>query len=253
MPPRFFSTNPLTQGECALDERAARHARVLRLDTGDAITLFDGRGGEWHARVLQTRKNEVRVEVLEAQAIERELPRQVHLAVGMPANERMDFLIEKATELGAASIQPLVTSRSVLRIAGERAAKKVAHWQAIAISACEQCGRNRVPVIHAVASYDGWLSALGPSTAHAESRVVLSPGALLGLASESTLATLVLSGPEGGLSADEEALAVEHHGFMRASLGPRVLRADTAPLAALVTLSSSSGSDSLSSPREQPR
>jgi 16S rRNA (uracil1498-N3)-methyltransferase len=177
---------------------------------------------------------------LEAQAIERELPRQLHLAVGMPANERMDFLIEKATELGAASIQPLVTSRSVLRLAGERAAKKVAHWQAISISACEQCGRNRVPVVHAVASFDVWMSALGSSAAHDESRVVLSPGAQLGLSSESTLTTLVLSGPEGGLSSDEEALAVEHHGFVRASLGPRVLRADTAPIAVLVALASSS-------------
>ncbi len=147
MPPRLHSPALLATGHRALDDAAARHARVLRLDTGAALTLFDGRGGEWRAKVQQTRADAVIVEVIEHVPVERELGVAVHLAVGMPGNDRMDFLVEKATELGAASIQPLMTERSVLRLIGERAVKKRAHWQAVATSACEQSGRNRVPEI----------------------------------------------------------------------------------------------------------
>jgi 16S rRNA (uracil1498-N3)-methyltransferase len=164
--------------------------------------------------------------------IEREPNRQVHLAVGMPANERMDWLVEKATELGAASIQPLRAERSVLKLAGERAQKKTAHWQAIAIAACEQCGRNRVPAVHEVMSLDEWLPQ-----AQAAARWMLTVAAdAVPLAIDAGVAALVLlSGPEGGLSAGEEARA-RAAGFMPRSLGPRVLRAETAPLAALSRL-----------------
>ena len=234
MPPRFFCSDALHAGEGHLDDRAARHVRVLRLDAGDAITLFDGRGGEWSARIVQTRKDAVRVEVDAHHPVERELAIQVHLALGVPANERMDFLVEKATELGVASIQPLLTSRSVLRLSGERAAKKLLHWQAIALSACEQCGRNRVPTIHPMLNLEAWIAALAPAPGH-EARVLLSPSAPVA-PGPAAPTVLVLSGPEGGLSADEEGLAVDRQGFVRLSLGPRVLRADTAPLAALVAL-----------------
>jgi len=147
--PRFHCAVPLHAGTTlALPAGAARHVQVLRLQPGDTITLFDGNGGEYAATVERMGRSEVSVTVGAHTARESEAARAVHLAVGMPANERMDWLVEKATELGVASIQPLVTAHGVLRLAGERAEKKRAHWEAIAIAACEQCGRNRVPAIH---------------------------------------------------------------------------------------------------------
>ena len=153
--PRFFCPAPLRTGDLLdLPAGAARHVQVLRLQPGDSITLFNhGPGwegvspcGEFEARVTLMGRSQVQVEIGAHQAVEREAQRAVHLAVGMPANERMDWLVEKAAELGVASIQPLMTERSVLRLAAERATKKVDHWQSVAISACEQCGGNRVPV-----------------------------------------------------------------------------------------------------------
>ncbi|RYY81951.1 MAG: 16S rRNA (uracil(1498)-N(3))-methyltransferase, partial [Comamonadaceae bacterium] len=170
--PRFHCAIPLTANtSLALPPGAARHVQVLRLQPGDAITLFDGAGGEYEATVERMGRSDVDVAVGAHHAIEREAPRGVHLAVGMPANERMDWLVEKATELGVASIQPLMTAHGVLRLAGERADKKRAHWEAIAIAACEQCGRNRVPVVHPVKPFAGWLSG---TEASAGGRFVLS-------------------------------------------------------------------------------
>jgi 16S rRNA (uracil1498-N3)-methyltransferase len=155
----------------------------------------------------------------------------------MPANDRMDALVEKATELGAVAIQPLMTERSVLRLAGERGQRRQAHWQAIAVAACEQCGRNRIPTIHPVRHFDDWLATLAPAGA-AEARWLLGwrnatpwGESLQRLGAALTL----LSGPEGGLSDNEEDLA-HGRGFVAVSLGPRVLRADTAPLAALAAV-----------------
>jgi 16S rRNA (uracil1498-N3)-methyltransferase len=164
-------------------------------------------------------------------AVEREAEPGVQLALAMPANERMDWLVEKATELGVASIQPLVSERSVLRLSGERAAKKQAHWQAVAIAACEQCGRNRVPVVHAVQALAGWLAAQA------------QPGLVLSLRGGSRPIAQVapgepwtlLSGPEGGFAPAEEEAAFAR-GWTAVHLGPRVLRAETAPLAALAVL-----------------
>jgi len=160
--------------------------------------------------------------------------------IGMPANERMDWLVEKATELGVASIQPLMTAHGVLRLAGERADKKRAHWQAIAIAACEQCGRNRVPLVHPVRALAGWIDS--PPIDDAERFVLsLADGAhSLREIRDSDPATgrrgaCVLSGPEGGLSAAEEGDAIAR-GFAPLTLGPRVLRAETAALAALALL-----------------
>lgn len=223
---------------------AARHVQVLRMQPGDALTLFDGHGGEYAATVERMGRSEVAVQVGQRTEVEREAPRAVHLAVGMPANERMDWLVEKATELGVASIQPLMTARGVLRLSGERAEKKRAHWEAIAIAACEQCGRNRVPAIHPVRPLAGWIEAPGGDAA----RYVLSladgtrpvpmprDGDGSGDVGGSGLPdALVLSGPEGGLSAAEEQAALDR-GFAPLTLGPRVLRAETAALAALVLL-----------------
>ncbi|MNP93827.1 Ribosomal RNA small subunit methyltransferase E [compost metagenome] len=239
--PRFHCSVPLTAGaSLALPPGAARHVQVLRMQPGDTLTLFDGAGGEYAATVERMGRSEVAVTVGDHTPVEREAARAVHLAVGMPANERMDWLVEKATELGVASIQPLATAHGVLRLSGERAEKKRAHWEAIAVAACEQCGRNRVPVIHPVQSFAGWLgSAAAADTAATRLVLSLAEGtrAVTAVAAETPTAqpALVLSGPEGGLSASEEQDAIAR-GFAPATLGARVLRAETAALAALVSL-----------------
>jgi 16S rRNA (uracil1498-N3)-methyltransferase len=211
---------------------------VLRLQPGVQITLFDGTGGEYTATVQSMGRSEVTVHVGAHDPVEREAARAVQLAVGMPANERMDWLVEKATELGAAAIQPLMTAHGVLRLNAERADKKVAHWQAIAIASCEQCGRNRVPQVLPVRTMGEWFATL-PDVEPGEVRSVLSfaEGAREAAALADGPATrfTVLSGPEGGLSAAEEADALRR-GFAPLTLGPRILRAETAALAALVAL-----------------
>ena len=160
--PRFFCQSPLATGQLfPLPAGAARHVQVLRLQPGRGITLFDGAGGEYRAVIDRMGRSEVVVRIGAHDAVERETARPIHLAIGMPANERMDWLVEKATELGAASIQPLSAERSVLKLTGERAAKKQAHWQAIAVAASEQCGRNRVPVLHAPLEFAPWCAAIG--------------------------------------------------------------------------------------------
>jgi 16S rRNA (uracil1498-N3)-methyltransferase len=246
--PRFYCPTPLIPGELLdLPAGAARHVQVLRLQPGDAITLFNGgpgipsSGGEFDATVTQMGRSHVQVQVVSHQPVEREAARPVHLVVGMPANDRMDWLVEKATELGVTSIQPLMTERSVLKLTGERAEKKVAHWQSVAISACEQCGGNRVPVIHEVLSFAAWakvhtervpsqalLLSLRPGTQGLRTAVNASGQSAAG-------AITFLSGPEGGLSAAEEERALAC-GFAPVTLGPRVLRSETAALTALAAL-----------------
>ncbi len=234
--PRFHCPSALPLGTTLeLPDSAARHVQVLRLQPGQTITLFNGQGGESEARITRMGRSDVLVELVSHAAIEREAPREVHLALGMPANERMDWLVEKATELGVASLQPLQAERSVLRLTGERADKKRAHWQGVAIAACEQSGRNRVPVVHAIQALPAWLPAAPAShrlllSLQPDSRPLAQHMASLGSG-----AVLFLSGPEGGLSASEEQ-AARDHGFVPVRLGARTLRAETAPLAALAAL-----------------
>ena len=256
MSARFHAPLPLAEGASVLlPEGAARHVQVLRMQPGQEITLFNGTGGQWQATVTRMGRSEVEVCVGAHQATEREAGRAVHLAVGMPANERMDWLGEKATELGVASVQPLQTSRSVLRLTGERALKKQAHWQSVAVAACEQCGGNRVPSVAPLSELGAWLKCLpampagdgkaeaGTPAADVPLRCLLSLGKgtrpLAAVLAEAppTRPLLFLSGPEGGLSAEEEGLAAAH-GFLPVTLGPRVLRAETAALAALVRATS---------------
>ncbi len=241
--PRFHCPTDLAIGtEIELPAGAARHVQVLRLQPGDAITLFgDSAGGECSANVTHMGRSSVRVQPTAYHAIEREAPRTIHLLAGITANERMDWLVEKATELGAASITPLLAERSVLKLKGERADKKLAHWQAVAVAACEQCGRNRVPPVHPASNLADWLAA-HPATEHpATARLLLSlragtqPLHAAASAALSSGPVLFLSGPEGGLSSAEEDLALAH-GFVPVTLGARVLRAETAPLAALAAL-----------------
>lgn len=237
--PRFYCPLPLAAGaQVMLPPQAARHVQVLRLQPGGVITLFNGEGGEWTASVTRMGRSDVDVEIGAHTAVEREAARAVHLVVGMPANERMDWLVEKATELGVASIQPLMTAHSVLRLKGERAEKKQAHWQAIAVSACEQCGGNRVPLIHPVRELADWLGQ--PDRAIEATRLILSLGEgtqplaqALSSGTATTTPVVFLSGPEGGLSPAEDAQA-RTAGWQPVTLGGRILRAETAALAALV-------------------
>ena len=258
VPARFFIDAALS-ADASLDlpEGAVRHAQVLRLQPGVPVVLFNGKGGEWSAVVAAMGRSTVRVHIVAFCDVTRELAVHVTLAVGMPANERMDTLVEKATELGVAVIQPLLCARAVLRLGGERALRKVAHWQAVAAAASEQSGRTSVPRVEPVRALDEWISGLqggasplGPSCAAASpaisnpatpQRVLLSPDArapfvpisALAAAGEGLARPLVcLSGPEGGLTDVEQACA-QRWGFVPMSLGPRILRADTAPLALL--------------------
>lgn len=235
--PRFHCPVPLSAGaELDLPPTAARHVQVLRHQPGDEITLFNGDGGQWQATVLRMGRSAVAVRVGAFEAVEREPLRRVHLAVGMPANERMDWLVEKGAELGVASVQPLHTAHSVLRLTGERATRKQQHWQQVAVAACEQCGGNRVPTVAPVADLSAWLRDSGGA---APLRCVLSldqgsrPLSEVLDGQPADAPVLFLSGPEGGLSPQEDAQAREA-GFRPVTLGPRVLRAETAALAALV-------------------
>jgi 16S rRNA (uracil1498-N3)-methyltransferase len=236
MPPRIHVDSPLVAGDCTLPPGASRHVQVLRLQPGDALTLFDGQGGQWQAAVLSMGRKDVTARLLAHTPLERELHTPVTLALGMPANERMDALVEKATELGVATIAPLVCERSVLRLAGERAERRSAHWQAIAVAACEQSGRNRVPQVLPPQPLRDWLARMPDGGL----RLVLSlaDGAQAlrtRLAGAGPGPVSLLSGPEGGLSPDELAAAAAA-GHLHTTLGARVLRADTAPLAALAVI-----------------
>ena len=262
--PRLYCPGPLQGGAVrALPAGAARHAQVLRLQPGDALVLFDGSGGEWGACIARMGRSEVLVETLQHRKVEREAPRRVHLAAAVIGAERMDWLIEKATELGAAGITPILATRSATRFGAERAERRLAHWRAIAQAACEQCGRNRLPRIEPICSLGDWLAAIAgrtarggsvplnsPSPAHGDAvpesdaglRLLLSLtpgaaalGAVAAQVSQGTGAVTLLSGPEGGFTPDEEAAALAA-GFRPVTLGDRVLRAETAPLAALAAL-----------------
>jgi len=243
--PRFFIDQPLVDGaELALPFALARHVKVLRLQPGSPVSLFNGRGGEFLASITHIDRHAVAVQVGAYNPVERELARPVTLAVGMPANDRMDTLIEKGTELGMSRLVPLVCGRSVLRLHGERVEKKLEHWRGVAIAACEQCGRTRLPSLESIASLATWLQTLPPPGGDVRWALSLSEHAqplaqqTTSIASQTSPVT-ILSGPEGGLRPEEEALA-RQHGFMLVSLGRRVLRADTAPLAALASLSAMS-------------
>jgi 16S rRNA (uracil1498-N3)-methyltransferase len=240
--PRFYCSAPLSIGlALELPAGAARHVQVLRMQPQMTITLFDGQGGEFEAVIKRMGKSSVAVQATAHHNIEREAVRAVHLALGVPANERMDWLVEKATELGVASIQPLMTERGVLRLSGERAEKKQAHWQAIAHAACEQSGRNRVPQIHAVKTLPEYLAAQKNAGHGNSTRVILSlqesskplTTLLQANTSKGSEAIFVLSGAEGGLSPAEESKALSAD-YQPVTLGNRVLRAETAALAALV-------------------
>ena len=268
MPARFHCPVPLVSGEeISLPPGTVRHVQVLRLQPGDAIVLFHGgltldidglpvpgadapacAQGAFEATITRMGRSEVLVQIGACHAA---LPSsapvpEVHLAAGMPANDRMDWLVEKATELGVSGIQPLMTARGVLRLKGERATRRQAHWQGVAVAASEQSGRLSVPPVWGVRDLQDALapaagSGGGDAAALLPLRLVLSLAAgaqplhVRTAALEANRAVWLLSGPEGGLAPEEEAAALQQ-GWLPVTLGNRVLRSETAPLAALAYL-----------------
>jgi len=233
---RFFVETPLKTGaRLALPARAAHHAtRVLRLRRGNSVILFDGRGGEYAATIADLARDAVAVEVGAWQDIERESPLAITLAQGISSAERMDLTIQKAVELGVAAIQPLATEKSVVRLDEKRAESRRAHWQRVVISACEQCGRNRLPEVRAPVSV-AELCALTREEA-AKWLLALDAETRVRDAATSLAESLVIAaGPEAGFS-DQETRTLREAGYTPVHLGPRVLRTETAALAAIASI-----------------
>lgn len=228
------------QSRLVLPEGAAHHAgRVLRLRDGDGILLFDGKGGEFEARLSMPGRDQVVAQIGARRDVDRESPLAVTLVQGVSSGEKMDFTIQKAVELGVAAIQPVLTEKSVVRLSAEREEKKLAHWKRVAIAACEQCGRNRVPTIRNAMPVDVYCRA--PDGASL--RVLLSPEGETGLrdmAPKIGHAVTIAAGPEAGFSDDEERLFARA-GFLPLRLGRRILRTETAALAALAALNALAG------------
>jgi len=231
---RVFVDAPLASGaRVTLQGSAAAHlSRVLRLRVGDALTLFNGTGGEFAATIAGAGRDAVAVAVGEARAIERESPLTLTLAQGISRGERMDLVVQKATELGVTTLAPLLTERSVVRLDAAQAVRKSDHWRAIARAACEQSGRNRPPRLLPPATLAAFLRGEGSAL-----KLLLSPTAALRLAEipPPSGEVQVLIGPEGGLTGEEQERA-QAAGFLGVRLGPRVLRTETAALTALALL-----------------
>jgi 16S rRNA (uracil1498-N3)-methyltransferase len=230
--PRVFVDAPLEHaGEVSLEDAAAHHlARVLRLREGDTLTVFNGRGGEWAAEFIGRR----RVRLRTFDAVERESPLRITLVQGVSSGERMDYTIQKAVELGVAAIQPLLTKRGVVRLEGSRASARIEHWRKVAIAACEQCGRNRVPEVLPLLDFYRYRPEGD------EPRLLLSAQGRSIREMKIEKTGILAAGPEAGFAPEEQA-ALERAGFVKASLGPRVLRTETAALAALAAINALRG------------
>jgi 16S rRNA (uracil1498-N3)-methyltransferase len=232
---RVYLDTPLECGSRAtLTGSAAGHVvRVLRLKAGEPLTLFNGTGREFEGTVLQAHGDTVTVEVGAAHEVDRESPLPLVLVQGVSRSERMDLTVQKATELGVTRLVPVLTERSVVKLDAAQAARKLEHWRAIAIAACEQSGRNRPPAVLAPVAYREFIR----SQLEVPTRLLLAPAAALRVADvpRPPAGVMVLIGPEGGLSQDEQAQALAA-GFIGVRLGPRVLRTETAALAALTLL-----------------
>jgi 16S rRNA (uracil1498-N3)-methyltransferase len=234
--PRFYCPFALAEGALVeLPEALARHLQVLRMAPGDALDLFDGKGGVYRATLASLDKKRAAASIGRFDPVDVELPFGVTLVQGLPEGSKMDWIVEKAVELGVQAVQPLAAQRSVVRLAGERADKRRAHWEAVVVAASEQCGRNRLAQVAPVEPFERWVAA--PSSAR---RILLSPRGTQSMAAWAALAgaqdVVLMIGPEGGFSDQEEELAVAH-GALALSMGPRVLRTETAGLAALACLS----------------
>ncbi|WP_291988186.1 16S rRNA (uracil(1498)-N(3))-methyltransferase [Candidatus Accumulibacter sp. ACC007] len=236
--PRFHCPIPLLVGaRVELPERVAHHAlKVLRLRSGAALTLFTGSGGEYSARIALVERSRVSVEVLGWSPIERESPLAITLVQALQAGEKMDLTVQKAVELGVQRIVPVISRRSVVRLAEERALRRLEHWRGVVAAAGEQCGRNRLPEVTAPESIGDWLARRPESDVL---RLLLSPASgcsLMGVpAPVPGTRVELLIGAEGGLAPEEMQLASQC-GFLSVRLGPRILRTETAGLAALAAI-----------------
>ncbi|MBZ0104399.1 MAG: 16S rRNA (uracil(1498)-N(3))-methyltransferase [Sulfuricella denitrificans] len=232
---RFYCPQRLGPGQIFdLPPEAAHHAvKVLRMETGQELRLFNGEGGEYTATITHIGKRGVRVKTSAFHEREAESPLKITLAQAISSGDRMDYTLQKAVELGITRIQPLASERCVVKLTGERADKRVRHWQQIVISACEQCGRNFVPEVAPIQPFVHWLGHLPPDAQH----LMLAPGAQYSLSklNAPTVPVTLLTGPEGGFSPNE-IRAAESCGFLPVSLGPRVLRTETAALTALAAM-----------------
>lgn len=238
--PRFYCPQPLAVGLLIdLPEAVAHHVHVVRLAPGESIILFNGEGGEYTAVLHTVEKRRASAEIKAHTARDAELPYAVTVAQALPEASKMDWIIEKAVELGAAAIQPLAARRCVVKLSGDRAEKKLAHWQGVIVSASEQSGRNRLAQLAPVDEFKDWIAQQD-----LHRRVILTPRASQSLADwarhQPPQALTIVVGPEGGFSDDEENLAVAQ-GALPLSMGPRILRTETAALAALAALNASWG------------
>jgi 16S rRNA (uracil1498-N3)-methyltransferase len=231
--PRIHCDLKLGPGaQFALDADAAQHvAKSLRLKAGDALVVFDGRGGEYEATIQRIDRDRVDVKVGALREAERESRLALGLVQGLPEADKMDWIIQKATELGVAWVQPVTCERSVVRLAGERAARREAHWRRVAIAAAEQCGRTRIPDVRPTLGFMSWIAVPVETP-----RWILVPGAGPLAAQPSLPSPLeIVVGPEGGFSEREREL-LDARRCIPVSLGPRMLRAETAPVAALAAI-----------------
>jgi 16S rRNA (uracil1498-N3)-methyltransferase len=239
--PRFYCPQPLPAGAIVdLPEAVAHHLHVVRQQPGDELVLFNGEGGQVRARLADIGKRRASAEVLAFEAVEVELPFPITLAQGLPeGSSKMDWIIEKAVELGVAAIQPLAAARSVVKLSGERAEKRQAHWEGVIVAASEQSGRNRLARLAPLQDFGRYIAQPSESP-----RILLSPRATQSLAgwarATAPQAATLLIGPEGGFSAQEEEAALAQ-GALALSMGPRVLRTETAGLAALAVLAAAWG------------
>jgi len=231
--PRFFAPGQFSLGaEIDLPERAARHCAVLRLRRGAAVVLFNGEGGEFSAELTGISRGAARAYLISRQAPERESPLAIALAQCLSSGDRMDATLQKSTELGVSKIVPIASERSIVKLSSDRADKRVAHWRNVVIAACEQCGRNHIPEVAAIIGFDGFLGQAATDGL----RLLLAPDANRSLKQlEPPGKVTLLVGPEGGL-APEERQRAEGSGFVPVRFGPRVLRTETAPLAAIAAM-----------------
>ena len=240
MLPRFYHTDNIYVGQTLeLNLAAGHHAsRVLRLKMGDPVIVFNGRGGEFQAHITSIRKTSTTLIVDQFDDIERESPLIITLVQALCANDKMDWIIQKSVELGVTRIQPIITTRSIVRLSEERAAKRLEHWQKIIISACEQCGRNRIPIIMLPHSLIDWLSAKKSDTQqHLDFMLSVNGGHCLRNFTTPPINTelTIAIGPEGGWTADEEII-LQQAGFTTLRAGQRIMRTETAALATIAAL-----------------
>jgi 16S rRNA (uracil1498-N3)-methyltransferase len=237
LPSRLFVEDTLSSGmQLTLsDERTHYVGRVLRLKTGDALTLFDGCGGEFAATVSEVSRNRVVVTAGEKSSGERESPLPIHLVQAISRGERMDFVVQKATELGVVRVTPVMSEFSVVKLDGSKRDKRARHWRRIAQGACEQSGRNRVPDIGEPRTFDEWLQSLAADKTRLKLLLEPTASATLAAIGVTPAAVDLLVGPEGGLSAGEVERALAG-GFIAVGFGPRILRTETAAIAAIAVL-----------------